>query len=176
MKLLPDRTGAYTVQLSGISTLDDRVIMMAPIDPDSGRSTVATQEAMAGLRGGSRINGVLLAVTSTGIRLFKPATAKGAHKSFNEVFCDSARLVRQVDGAIGLVGLFGDGTIKTYSIPGLKEISSTHIGRLADVRRFGEASIAPTGEILAWTGPSEVIIIDAWGSGRDEYISLPESQ
>lgn len=142
--------------------------MIAPIDPESGKSTVATLEAMAGLRNSSRTDGVLLAVTTTGIRLFKPATAKGAHKSFNEVFCDSACLVRNVEGAIGLIGLFGDGTVKTYSIPSLKEISSTQVGRLADVRRFNEALITPTGEILAWTGPSDIIILDAWGSARDE--------
>ena len=146
--------------------------MIAPLDPDSGNPVNANQGAMAGLRNGSRINGVLVVVTITGIRIFKPATAKGAHKSFNEVFCDSARVVANLDGAIGLVGLFGDGTAKTYSIPGLKEIASTRLDHLVDTRRFPEALIAPTGEILAGTGPSEFVTLDAWGAGRDEFVEL----
>ena len=82
--------------------------------------------------------------------------------------CDSASIVKS-DRGISLVGLFGDGKVRAYSIPSLKEISSIQLSDNLDVRRFGEAQISLTGCILGWVGPSELFMVHVWGSGFSLY-------
>ncbi|KAK3066896.1 Lethal(2) giant larvae sro7 [Teratosphaeriaceae sp. CCFEE 6253] len=165
-KILPDASGRYTVQYVGSVALDSKVISVAPINADSGKPAFASQNAVAGLRTGLRIHGVLLAVTPTGVHLFRPAAAKGAHKSFDSFFCDAAGVVRYLDLGYALVGLFGDGNARAYSIPGLRELATANISNTLDVRRFSDAVITPTGHILGFTGPSEIALLNVWGVGE----------
>ena len=111
-------------------------------------------------------------VTQTGVKIFKPVGSKGASKTWSDFLCDSASVVRYEDRGCGLVCLLGDGTARTYSIPGLKEIASTNIGKSLDPRRFSEAVITPTGDIFGWIGPSEIAVVNPWGSGQDLTSSL----
>ena len=171
-KLLPEATGGYTVKLVGSCMLDDKIISMSPINTDSGELAAATQDVVASLRSGARINGVMLAVTTTGARIFKPATAKGASKSWDQFLCYQAAVVKFEAYTYALVGLFGDGSAKAFSIPGLKEIASTNVTNVLDVRRLSEAVITPTGFIFGWTGPSEIAVLNVWGTGQDLTRSL----
>lgn len=165
LKILPDPSGRYTVQYVGFVALDNKVMHIAPVNADNGHPAPASQNAMAALRTGLKVHGALMAVTSTGIHLFKPATAKGAHKSFDSYFCDAAGVVRYQDQGYALVGLFGDGSARAFSMPGLKEIATVKAGEIMDVRRFGDAIIMPTGHILGFTGPSEMALISVFGTG-----------
>lgn len=121
--------------------------------------------AVSGLRSGVRVNGVVVAVTQSDCRIFRPATNKGASKTWGDFLCDSAGFVKIEGRGYSLVGLFGDGNVRAYSIPGLKEIGCTQISNILDVRRFSEAVISPSSDVIGWTGPSEVAIINVWGSG-----------
>ena len=171
-KVLPEAHGSYAVKVAGTCSLDDKIISMSPINAETGEPAEATPEVVAGLRTGSRVNGVLLVVTQTGTRMFKPAAAKGAHKSWDEFLCYSAAVVRFEAHTYALLGLFGDGCAKAFSIPGLKEITSTSLSHTLDVRRFSEAIITPTGFIFGWTGPSEIAVLNVWGTGQDLTRSL----
>ncbi|EEA27446.1 Lethal(2) giant larvae sro7 [Talaromyces marneffei ATCC 18224] len=164
-KILPSNNGTYSVSFVGSTSLDDSVIGIFPINADSGEPTLATQMAVAGLRNGAKVNGVVVAVTQSDCRIFRPATHKGASKTWGDFLCDSVGFVKTEGRGHSLVGLFGDGNIRAYSIPGLKEIGCTQISNIFDVRRFSEATISPSGDILGWTGPSEVAIVHVWGSG-----------
>ena len=166
-KLLPESSGRYSVQLAGISSFDDKIIAICPISADTGKPAYANQTVVANLRNGFTVNGVLLVVTQTGARIFKPATSKGASKTWNESLCDSANVVRFEDRGYALVGLFGDGYAKAYAIPALKEISSIKVDHLIDIRQFSSALITPTGDIFAWSGPSEISVLNVWGTGQD---------
>lgn len=119
------------------------------------------------MRNGIRVNGVVLIVTAASVKIFKPIAAKGAHKSWDEYFCDSATVVRYQAHGYALLGLFGDGYVRAYSIPGLKEIASANISHILNVRRFPEAIITPTGDIFGWAGPSELAVLNVWGTGDD---------
>ena len=154
------------MQPAGSISVDDHIVLISPLHADSGQPAYASQKAYAALREGYRVNGVVLVVTVTGAKLFKPAAAKGASKSWNEYFCDSAAVARSVDGAVALIGLFGDGSARTFSIPGIKEVSCVRVDSL-DIRRFPEAIITSSGSIFGWTGPSELAVVSPWGSGRD---------
>lgn len=166
-KMLPDAEGRYKCEFMGSVTLDDKVVRIAPISAESGAPALATQRAFAGLREGVKVNGVLVAVTQSGARVFKPATNKGAHKSWDEFLCDNAAVTRYEDQGYALVGLFGDGCARAYSLPALKEIGSANISHIMDVRRFADATITPSGDILGWVGPAEIALINVWGIGQN---------
>lgn len=173
-KILPASNGTYTVAYAGSSPLDDKVIKLIPIDADSGGSALATPPAVSGLRSGLKINGVVIGVTVSGCRIFKPPTARGAHKEWDDNYlCDSAALVRKEGRGYSLVGLFGDGNARAFSIPALRDIGCTKINHIADMRRLSEASITPTGSVLTWVGPSEVGLFNLWGSGNSLYVLFP---
>ena len=173
-KILPTSGGTYTAAFAGSALLDDKVINIIPVDAEAGGLALATPNAVGGLRHGSKINGVVIGVTVSGCRMFKPATSKGAHKSWDDIMCDSAAVVKTEGPASGysLVGLFGDGRARAFSIPALKEIGCTDIGHIADMRRLSESVISPTGTIMAWTGPSEVAVFSVWGSGAQMYVNI----
>ncbi|PSN62449.1 hypothetical protein BS50DRAFT_577353 [Corynespora cassiicola Philippines] len=164
-KLLPEAGGRYAVQFAGANKLDDRVISICPFHAESGRQAYATQAAVSGLRNGSKVNGVVIAVTSSGAHIFKPATHKGAHKTWDEFLCDAAAVVRYEDLGYALLGLYGDGYARAFSIPALKEVGAVKVGDVLDVRRFGETVITGTGDVFGWKGPAEMGLINVFGAG-----------
>ena len=168
-KLLPETSGGYVVKLAGTCFLDEKIISISPINIDTGEPAGATPDAVAGLRNGLRINGTVLAVTSSGARIFRPPSAKGAHKTWDSFLCYKASVCRFEAHTYVLVGLFGDGTAKAFSIPGLKEITSIDVSRTLDVRKISKAIITPTGMIFGWTGPSEIAALNIFGTGQDLY-------
>jgi len=164
-KILPGANGTYSAAYVGVTNVEDKVIKIIPIDADSGGQALATPNTVGGLRNGVKINGVVIAVTVSGCRIFKPPTAKGAHKTWDDYLCDSAQVVKTEGRGYSLVGLFGDGNVRAFSIPALKDIGSKNINQLADMRRLSEACITPTGSVMAWVGPSEVSLFNVWGKG-----------
>jgi hypothetical protein len=169
-KILPGSDGRYTAAFVGSSAVDDKVINIIPIDADSGGLALATPSVVGSLRSGAKVNGVVIAVTSGGCRIFKPPTSKGAHKAWEDYICDSAQVVKTEGRGYSLVGLFGDGNARAFSIPGLRDIGCTAINHIADMRRLSEACITPTGNIMVWAGPSELGLFNVWGAGNKLYV------
>ncbi|KAL4810537.1 lethal giant larvae like, C-terminal-domain-containing protein [Aspergillus unguis] len=166
-KILPSSGGAYMASFAGAVALEDKVISIIPINSDDGSLALATGDAFGGLRNGARVNGAVVAVTPNGCRIFKPATNKGAHKSWDDYLCDSASVVNLPGRGCSLVGLFGDGNARAFSIPGLKEIGCSKIGHKADMGRLSQSTVAPNGSVLFWTSPSEVGLFNVWGAGTE---------
>lgn len=164
-KLLPEAGGKYAVKFAGVSTLDDKVIRICPMHAETGRPAYASQSVVSGLRTGAKVDGILLAVSSSGLKLFRPASNKGASKTFDQFLCDTASVVRYEELGYALLGLYGDGCARAYSIPALKEIGSVKVGDVLDVRRFSEAVITTTGDILGWKGPAGMALINVFGHG-----------
>ncbi|KAJ5793648.1 Lethal giant larvae (Lgl)-like C-terminal [Penicillium paradoxum] len=169
-KILPASNGTYEAAFVGSSSVEDAVINIIPIDADSGGLALATPSAVGGLRTGVKVNGVVIAVTASGCRMFKPPTAKGAHKSWEDYLCDSAAVVKTEGRGYSLVGLFGDGNARAFSIPALRDIGCAKISHIAEMRRLSEACITPTGNIMTWVGPSEIGLFNVWGSGNGLYV------
>ena len=165
-RIVPESGGAYGVQPAGTANVEDEVIMIYPLNAQTGQSAFASQQAYAGLRSGVPLDGSVIVVTRRGAKIFKPAEAKGASKSWNDCLCDTAAVARSENSA-ALVGLFGDGSAKTFSIPALKELASVRVDNVLDIRQFSQAVIAPNADIVGWTGPSELAIVSPWGSGVD---------
>ena len=147
--------------------MDSRIVSISPINAETGVPAFATQAAVSGLKSGQRTNGVIVAVTTSSAHIFKPASSKGVQKTFDNFLCDSATVARFQDRGCALIGLFGDGRARAYSIPGLKEIGNAKIGDKLDIRRFGDAILTRTGDVLGWTGPSEIALLNVWGAGLD---------
>ena len=70
-----------------------------------------------------------------------------------------------------LVGVFGDGTTRAYSLPALKEIGLFNLTML-DKTRSTSSIVTNSGDIIGWTGPSEIAMLSVWGTGK----GLPKSQ
>ncbi|KAJ5887943.1 hypothetical protein N7495_007984 [Penicillium taxi] len=167
-KILPGANGTYTASYVGVNSVDDKVIKLIPINADSGMQAFATPSAVSSLRNGIKTNGVVIAVTVSGCRVFKPPTAKGAHKTWDDYLCDSAQVVISPRSTgCSLVGLFGDGNVRAFSIPALKEIGCRRINHIADMRRLTNACITPSGSVMTWVGPSELGLFNVWGSGTE---------
>ncbi|KAG8529200.1 uncharacterized protein KY384_005835 [Bacidia gigantensis] len=171
-KLLPESSGGYAVKMAGLCHLSDRIISIHPINIDTGGPADAAQEIIGGLRSGTKVNGDVLVITSNGAHLFRPPSSKGAHKSWDTVVCYQAAVARFEAHTYALVGVFGDGTAKAFSIPGLKEIASADISTILDIQRLSEAIVTPIGYIFGWIGPSEVAVLNVWGTGQDLTRSL----
>ena len=152
--------------IAGINHIsDDRVIALNPIDSHSGSPAYATGLAVGGLQQGRRVDGALVATTASQAHIFKPAHSKGASKTFDNGLCDSAAVAQYETRGYALVGLFGDGTVRVFSLPGLKEIGGQRLNHVLDIKRLSDAIVTPTGDILGWTGPSEIALLNTFGDG-----------
>lgn len=98
------------------------------------------------------------------VRVFKPATSKGASKSFDDVLCDAAAVTEFELHGFALVATFSDGTVRAFSLPALKEINKAPLSTL-DASRSALNIVASTGDVIGWAGPSELVIIPVWGTG-----------
>jgi syntaxin-binding protein 5 len=132
---------------------------------DSGHPAFASQSAVSGLRSGSKVNGALLVVTRSGVRIFKPPTSKGAGKSLDNLICQAGGVSRYEDKGYALIILNSDGFARAYAIPALREIASARVAKHIDPVRYDDAIITPSGDILGWTGPAEAALINVWGKG-----------
>jgi syntaxin-binding protein 5 len=70
-----------------------------------------------------------------------------------------------------IVGVFGDGTTRAFSIPSLKELGVARLPML-DKGRISSTIVTHSGDIIGWTGPSEIALTNVWGTGQP----LPPSQ
>jgi len=175
-KILPGQGGRYAVEFAGSTTLNDSIIYIHPVSAVSGKPALASPTAVAGLREGLKVEGVLLAVSKSDARIFKPASDKGAHKTWDNLLCDAAAVTHCLDFGIALVCLFGDGSARSYSIPAMREIGSVKVDHVFDVKRFGQALISNSGDIVGWTGPSEMAMVNVWGTGQVLYEAFQYSR
>lgn len=166
-KILPSQTGRFTAEFVGVMHLaEDKVISISPIDAELGSPVLATGQAMGGLQQGRKTNGVLVVITASSAHIFKPAHAKGASKTFDNVICDCATVTQYQTRGYALVGLFGDGSARAFSLPALKEFGNIRLNHVFDVKRFPEATINSAGDIVGWTGPSELAVACVWGANQ----------
>jgi hypothetical protein len=99
------------------------------------------------------------------MRIFKPATGKGASKAFGDILCDAAAVTEVDFRGTAIVGVFGDNTARAYTIPGLKEIAKAPLPALDPPRR-PSSLVTANGYVFGWTGPSEIALLHAWGLGE----------
>ncbi|KAK4179369.1 lethal giant larvae like, C-terminal-domain-containing protein [Triangularia setosa] len=164
-RLLPSGN-SYTVKPAGfIKSSSDRVISLNPVNAETGSPATATGPSVAGLRSNIQTPGVVVAITQSEIRIFKPSTNKGASKSFDDQLCDSARVIHPPNLPPSIVCLFGDRTTRAYAIPSLKELGRASLSML-DPSRTLSSVISKTGELIAWNGPSEIAVMPVYGTGK----------
>ena len=106
---------------------------------------------------------MVVVTTVSSAHIFRPSSSKGASKTFDGAFCDAAAVTQHQTRGYSLVGLFGDGCARAFSIPALKEIATIRLNHVFDIKRFPEATINSSGDIVGWTGPSELAVASIWG-------------
>ena len=83
LKILPQAGGRYGVQPAGVVAVDDRVVRIAPIQAEIGHTAYATQQSVANLRQGAKVNGVLLVVTPG--RPDRPSESQAPKQRFQKI-------------------------------------------------------------------------------------------
>ena len=171
LKILPAQVGRYEVQHAGSVALDDSVVSICPISSATGKPAFATQEAVSSLRNGAKIDGVVLAVSKSDARIFPPPSSKGAHKEWdNDAQCMKLAVTQVTDQGLAAVGIFGDNSIRAFTLPGLREIKNERVGSIFDRTRLSDAIVTQSGDVLGWAGPSELALISVWGTGQNEFV------
>jgi hypothetical protein len=66
---------------------------------------------------------------------------------------------------MALVGVFGDRATRAFSLPGLKELGNALLPMM-DGSRISNSLVTEDGEVLCWTGPSELAVLQVWGTGQ----------
>ena len=97
--------------------------------------------------------------------MFRPANSKGASREFDNILCDAATVAELELQGFAVVGLFGDRSARAFSLPGLKDIGHAPLS-VVDPTRSTSAVVTQTGDIFAWTGPSEMAVIHVWGTDK----------
>lgn len=141
---------------------------ITPLNSDSGARAWATPQAVANLRDGIKVPGVLVAVTRSEARIFKPPGAKGAHRAFDDGYaCAAAGVTELEDYGIVLTILTEPlGTLKSFSLPGLKEIADVPDTRqLFAADRLRDTRILSTGHVWAWAADHAFTLVYLWGKG-----------
>ncbi|KAJ2899931.1 hypothetical protein MKZ38_002730 [Zalerion maritima] len=168
-KLLPANGGAYTVSPAGVVSADEKVIALCPIMADTGRSAVATGHLVSGLRSGQNVNGALVVVTTREARVLRPATSKGASKTFDDYLVHSAAVSSRIDvGGVtshALVTVSGDRMARAFTLPGLKEINKHELAMM-DMSWADKSMVTSEGDVLAWASPSELALVQLWGTSE----------
>lgn len=163
LKILPGQGGRYSVSPAGSTSAVGKVKLIHPLNGVSTTPAYASPQAVASLRDGFKVDGFLLVVTENEARIFRPSSAKGTHHAFSNTVCLSASVSNYQGRGLALIGLFGDGTMKAHSIPGLREIAASRLDGMLDPKRFQDDIVTPNGDIIGWTGPSEIAIVNIWG-------------
>ena len=104
-------------------------------------------------------------MTEKEIRIFKPTTSKGASKEFDTILCDAASVAELELQGVAVIGVFGDRTTRAFSIPGLRELGKADLPMM-DAGRITNTVVTQTGDVFAWTGPSEMAVVHVWGTGK----------
>lgn len=146
--------------------MDGSVVSIIPINSDSGKRAYASQQAVANLREGVKVPGTVVAVTKSEARIFKPPTAKGAHKGWDEYSCLSAVVAELDTHGICLSCVMDSGVVKSFSIPGLKEIGEVRLSDYYDPSRLADTILLDSGYIFGWTSQAECMLLYMWGKGQ----------
>jgi syntaxin-binding protein 5 len=161
-KILPSPTGGFTCVHVGTNTVSDtQIISLTPLNSDSGRRTWATPQAVANLREGIKTPGVVVAVSISEAKIFKPPAARGAHKSWSDEAEATAAAVCELDNyGICLSVVNSLGMLCNYSLPGLKAIGEPINLRLE------RAKVLESGHVLGYTAEHECALVYQWGRGE----------
>jgi syntaxin-binding protein 5 len=84
---------------------------------------------------------------------------------FDDILCDAASVAELELQGIAVVGVFGDRTARAFSIPGLRELGQANLPMI-DSSRSTNTVVTQTGDVFAWTGPSELAVVHLWGTGK----------
>lgn len=170
-KILPQGTG-FACKLAGMTHTDGSVVSIIPLNSDSGKRAWASQNAVANLREGFKVPGAILAVTMSEARIFKPPSAKGAHKGWDEHICLSATVAELDDYGICLSCVMNTGVVKNFSVPGLKEIGEVQLDDYFDRARLKDTILTDSGYIFGWTAQAEFLLLHMWGKGQRLLVSI----
>lgn len=136
LKLIPIGDGRYTAEPLGVfqATTDESIQQVHSVNLTTGTSAEAIPEVMAQLSRGILIEGAIIAVSSTEVRIFRQPHAKISHKKL-DFRCVSTGLsfIREGD-SLALVCISEESQLQILGIPKLSAISTRNLPLKLDPR------------------------------------------
>lgn len=160
-KILPDSGGRFTVDFIEVKQTNDKhnILRIDAFDKTSGESCQATIAKMQDLSKGIRVNGMISITSESDLRLLSPGRSKEAHKSTKTPIATSGishitfiNSVGQKQTLCVIIILEISGTIKVYSVPDMKEITTMMLPFPIQAQFIRESSILRNGDIMVRTG------------------------
>ncbi|RPA84584.1 hypothetical protein BJ508DRAFT_236147 [Ascobolus immersus RN42] len=181
--LLPAQPGPCfaATYVSSLSSSASPVHSILPIESNRGLPSLATHMGLAALSEGRKHHGVLVSVSATEIRLFRPPATKGTKLSLSSKdsrFITAQTAIHRGHGTV-LLTINTAGIIAAYTLPNLKEIWKTDLTAAPlnyHPAHLSEIKISPSGDIIGKTENNRVFVVNLWGTGlvldRDERAAV----
>lgn len=166
-KVVPNPNGTYSVQSEGsINVAETSVISVIPVNMNKGTSAMAQLSEMSQLAQGILIQGCLLAVAKTEIRVLKQPKSKLTHRNdISPIASAGVSFMREKDSCV-LTCVTEKCKLAYYAIPSLREISKVPLPFSIDEPQYLSTSLIMTnGDAIIRKNQTSAGLINIWGRG-----------
>jgi len=169
-KILPrSREPGFSIEFAGWTLVEGAVVHLHPIVARTGSSAHADYQSFERLRSGNSTDGLLVAVSSVEIQVFKPPAERAYHRAYDGTECLRAGMLKIGSGSAedpyqhAVAGLFRDQSVRLFSLTSLKEITRTQIGNILNYEERIREAVFTSKCLFGWIGPAELGVIELFG-------------
>lgn len=166
-RVIPLPTGAYTLEYLGVTEASTSPILeVIPLDTERGVSAQARMAEMNKLAQGIQINGAVITVSQSEIRLYRQPKEKVSSRSISSSPLATGGVCHlKQAGTTCLVTITVAGEIVVYSLPNLVEIVSQRLPFAASPDSIGDSIVMQNGDVLVRRNQLSAALINIWGRG-----------
>lgn len=167
-KIFPEQNGRFKIQYVETMKSNDKgpILNIDTLSKYHYQSCYASVAKMKDLSKGIAIPGYVITTGNNDIRTLTPGKSKEQHKTFKfplaasgSAFIPYANGKAEKSTVPFMISLQVDGTVKVFSVPELKEVTSQKIPVPVSSRYIVESSILKNGDIMLRTGSHEASLI-----------------
>lgn len=169
-RLIPESSGRFSAQLVDlVQTNNDAITAIVPYRQESGTPAIATADLFHQLSEGMVLQGSVLSISVSDIRILVPGKARSSHKVYNKPVLTAGLSIVATKGSAkpyaSCVPVVTSNSVKVLSLPELKEISSLSLP-------FGlntwanHSSVLPSGDIIIRLSESRSAMVYICGTGQ----------
>lgn len=167
-RVVPLPTGAYSLDYVGVTEASTSpIISVIPLDTEKGTSALARMAEMNQLPQGIQINGAIITISRTEIRLYRQPKDKVAARTLTTPLATGGLCYLKQPGTTCLVTVTEACEIVVYSLPTLGEIVKQRLPFAAAPDAIGESIVTPNGDIIVRRNKLSASLINIWGKGVD---------
>lgn len=165
--------------LSNYEADSSKIQHIIPLNANNGDTAVARTQEFAQLASGILIKGLIITVSSFGIRLLKSPTHKSTNRNFDETSEIISANISRVHSAnpdapmetTVLTVLFANSTVKVLSIPSLVDISTLKLQYPLNKKYAAQSTVLLNGDIVIRKDAFEGTLVHTtrYGQGKNNF-------